>query len=497
MGNYPLDMACGKSTKVLYALVFSLFAIYLVLQHQLVFPYHDDWGYAVLTYVGEVTGFEGQDFTQGQLITFLHDEYLRWSGRFFGFFIQINLFKLGIEYVRLAQVAVLLTIVYFTLRLTVGRLLHPVIVVPVLYFCSLPVFVVTDGLYWFSASIAYVWGVAPLLAGACLIHRRDRLDLSSSLLLACAALFHEQMAFAVLAFVFAYFLLNFLLKRSIKELLPQAIFTLPIIAAACLVVLAPGNFQRKSVSTYPTDSMLDNAVINLHGIGELLLDMSEASIVLAWLGISFVIYLSLVLRQLNMKGAWKLSVGAAGLLVLAIFYATASLVFMLFTAALYAGMLLFLHIKKGTSIAVLCLYLSAIASLLLLLIAPGISGRTFLTFYFLMIAPVTYAFSEMGREWKFPVTILIALAVLPFSVINARTVYLGYADNYAANAVNDYKLRALSYDIKHENAEADSILLYKLEDERYAATMPYERPLIEKWIKRYYALPESLELDWQ
>jgi hypothetical protein len=54
----------------------ALFIIFLIAQHSLVFLYFDDWGLAVLDYVGAQHGFLGQDFDFHHLMNFLRGMYL-------------------------------------------------------------------------------------------------------------------------------------------------------------------------------------------------------------------------------------------------------------------------------------------------------------------------------------------------------------------------------------------------------------------------------------
>ncbi|BBI49705.1 hypothetical protein HORIV_21260 [Vreelandella olivaria] len=43
----------------------------------------------------------------------------------------------------------------------------------------------------------------------------------------------------------------------------------------------------------------------------------------------------------------------------------------------------------------------------------------------------------------------------------------------------------------------DQLVLYRLPNDRFAETMPYQRELVETWMRRYYQVPEGLNIEWQ
>jgi len=179
----------------------ALFIIFLIAQHSLVFLYSDDWGLAVLDYVGAQHGFLGQDFDFHHLMNFLRGMYLNWTGRVTALGALIYLFKLGLEYVRLFQVTAILAIVLLSLKLASDHAaVRPPVLIPIALYLALPVFALAAGLYWFTASSTYVWGIPFLLGGIWLVKRRGQFSIASGLLLAVAACFHEMMALAVIGF---------------------------------------------------------------------------------------------------------------------------------------------------------------------------------------------------------------------------------------------------------------------------------------------------------
>lgn len=488
----PYAAQCWQ--RVLTFTVLAGFVVLMLAQHAAVFPYHDDWGYATLTYTTEVGAGVGRHFTQMDLLHFLYSEYLNWSGRFFPFYLQINLFALGVETVRFVQVAVLLVMVVSAVGASRSDSpWHPLVVVPVLYMLALPEFVTVGGLYWFSASIAYVWGLSLFGLASWRVARLGRLDWLTTLLYALAALFHEQMAVAMPAFVLSYGVLRFIEQRSLAGVWPWVAKLGVVIGAGALVIFAPGNFVRRSVSTYSYDSVIETMLANISSMSAFAL-MPEGRLALwVWMAAG-VIYAALVI-----KAAPKSRYVAMGLLLVAAFLAL--LVWQVNALFLPSLLLLFATILTAgvwwrcIPTVVVAAFLSAVASLVLLLFAPVVAGRALLTFYCLLLVPLTYAGLVV---WRFMpvlfVGLLLALSVP--AVHKALFVYEGYAQNVATHQLNGAKLLAAGLEAQVGNAP-EQIVLYRLPDDRFAETMAYQRPLVETWMRRYYQVPEAVDIEWR
>lgn len=470
-----------------------LFALFLASQQALVFPYHDDWGYAVLTYTTEQTGFTGRNFDINQLISFLAAEYQNWSGRFGAFFLQISLFKLGLNYVRLYQVLSILATLYLAIKISAPhRKAAALTLLPIIIYLSLPRHVLVGGVYWYSAASGYMWGIPFLFAGAYLASTHNRITIGSSLLLAVSTTFHELMAVVVISFVGAYSILYYIEDKQLHQLTRNVICAIPALSFALTTLLAPGNFRRQSVSHYKSDNMIDVIVNNAERISTLLFHNSHAFSVL--LITSFAI---LLLRFMGPNIKSKKNI-----MLLLTTAAAATLLFkwniLIFTVLfLFAyGLLLFNKCSsESNGKTVLALYSSAVASLTLLLLAPGVAGRALISFYFIMITPIIFTFGIIRNKELIYVSLPPVMAALLLGIPVSYKIYKGYEQNYQVNTINDAKLSALSYDIK-KGSSLHQVSLYKLPSPAYAATMPYQRPLIEKWIKKYYELPQDVSFLW-
>lgn len=498
MAGYELVRSWAIIARAKYYVVALTFAIFLIAQHWLVFPYHDDWGLSVLDYVVEAEGFVAQEFEFHHVFQFLNGLYLKWTGRVVGFFVQIYLFKYGLEYVRLFQVMMVLIIIYFSLRMASIRTInHIFIILPISLYLALPMFSLTTGFYWFSAASVYVWGIPIMLAGVWQLTKVAKPSMLASVLLGISATFHEQMAIAVFVYYVMYVIVENMENLLSKKVLSYIAYSLPIVSGVLFNLLAPGNFARlrSPSSKYGDGGIFDIILTNANSLSDLLL-AKPGKIYLAYLGLSFTI---LAVKYYICYGERIYKILHYYLIlsiVLALCYFYAKPAFVVLFLLLY-GLLLFL-LRKGSAygIGVLSLYSGCISMFLVLLFAPGVASRSLLTFYFIMFIPIVYSFSLIATKKMQNYLIVVSLILLPFSLGNSMKVYHGYYQNYEVNRINHSKLSAAKYDYEHGGSFSQPITLYKLPNPAFAETMPYDRPLIEKWIKKFYALPSEAQLKW-
>lgn len=491
-------MRNNDSYGVIGWLLIGIFAVGLYAQHWQVFPYHDDWGYAALSYVTEKSGFVGNDFSQKQLLMFLYDEYMNWSPRFFSFFIQINLFKVGLDAVRLAQVAVLIGWLLLSIHIATRTVAFYTIAFGITYFLAWPSFITIGGLYWFSASIAYVWGTIPLLLAICCWHCDKKISWRVVSMLSIAALFHEQMAVAVLA-AYAILLLTQRYSEGRIPIIWLALRSLPIFIASCIILLAPGNFARRA-ATLQNDSQPMAILNNAGRIADLVVQSSAGALTSGMMLVSLALLTYATLPDRSRPSRWTLALaGALIIIALSQIFAPAALVLALLA---WVGLLLRRAQYDAAALPVLVLLVSAVASFSLLLLAPSVAGRSLLIFYTLMAAPILHAIhslmqtsSAYGRNHRS--AILILLIFLPLAIVDAGEIFAGYAHNAPTHRLNNARLYTTAQDFQSGRETPDVLVLDRLPDDRYAETMPYQRPLIEKWMKKYYGLPPTVEFRWR
>ncbi|MFC0266590.1 DUF6056 family protein [Kushneria aurantia] len=497
-----LHVNSSQIRRLVGLLVLLAYALFLVVQHWQVFPYHDDWGYAVLSYVTEQRGFAGQNFSLQQYLAFLHDEYFNWTGRVLAFFIQIGLFRIGLDAVRIVQIVLLFLIPLLSLKVFNYEILQRAAIVwPILCFCALPPFVTVGGLYWFSASIAYVWGIVPLLLGAWRMRVVGYPDMLSSLLIAFAALFQEQMAIAALIFLATFAVVEWCRKSQVS-VWRCAIYAIPSVMAAIAVVLSPGNFAR-SHATNRTGSLLSGFGDNFQTLGQYLSGAGESHAFLAILLILLATLLPDCLKGRLSRGHVVIITMAVvlGLVVLCLTVPAAgawALVILLAAALIWSA------VHGDIPLTVACCGMAALGSLLLLLVSPSVSGRSLLPFYFLMFVPASYTLQRFFssavniRRWFRSFVVITLLVVVGAALVQTLNTYEGYALNQPVNQENQRQFQSAQQLLSSATSSelTPVLLLHRLPDDQYAETMPYERPLIEKWMKKFYELPSDSVLIW-
>ena len=154
-----------KKNKVL--LVFVIFFLLLYLQHQFMWLYHDDYGYASLSYSYVVDGVSGTNFTFKELIAFLIGHYRVWGGRILFFAIECLLLKVGLPLFRLVQ-ALIITGTFYLIYILISNIYKKVDKF------KLSIFVVSlygvfqlamyrDVIFWATASVLYIFPLFPFL----------------------------------------------------------------------------------------------------------------------------------------------------------------------------------------------------------------------------------------------------------------------------------------------------------------------------------------------
>lgn len=485
------------------------FAVFLIMQHRLVFPYHDDWGLAVLDYdfvffTGgvtpvertheiDVTRFVGREFSFGHAIEYFSLLYMQWSGRVLPFVIQAYVFKFGVDGARYVQVGLILCLVMASSRLITGRSAPGwAIALPIVMYLAVPLFVAARGLYWFSASTHSLWGLPLLLLGALVLQRANgSLTWSAVLLLSISALFNEMTSAVALCLVASASALALRGNKSRVTALRQLLIGAPVFVAAALVVLAPGNFARAAQSRFPGSSAVESAIFNLGSVGQLVMQNPAGRSYLAIWAVGLAALACLVwLRRGGLVGAISVLV-LTGIGVISVVVPGAWSV-VLMCGAFVA--LLALVCTQRSDVVMLGLSIGACLTIVPILASPGLWPRSLITFYIVLSVPIAWAVVQVTAAAPRTVPIwgiLVALCCIP-AFDNARRIYEGYSRDYPVHYANDRSMREASR--AHARGETPStVTYYKVPDTRFSEAMPWQRRDIEPWILKYYSLPAGIK----
>ena len=347
------------------------------------------------------------------------------------------------------------------------------------------------------------------LAAACLARSAERLPAPSVLLLALAASFSEQMSIAAVVYVTAFAASGY--DRGVREIGRAAVRGIPVFLAAAATILAPGNFARLAATGAADYDQLGAAgvfVRNVEAIVVRLFWLSEYNPFVGFtlLGVfTMLAWLLFVAPRDSLPGRADGRHVTAVLLAAAVPFLLVPFVherwrFALGLSVIVAFSLLLLCRARSSSAgrAVLCAHAAGLASLAPLLFAPqGVAPRALLPFLLLEFLPVTYATAAAAGPWTRRLA-LAAVCVLGIGAAGqAAVVFEGYRSNREIHEANDAQLRAASFRQRNGLGADGPVTLFRLRDGRFGTTMPYQRPLIEVWMKKYYRLDPDTRFSWE
>lgn len=503
---------------VIVGLPHGVFLAFLLLQHQLMFLAHDDYGLAVLHYVTIRTGFEGQDFSLADVLAFLRGEYSRWSGRLAAYFFHIYVQKIGLDFARFVQSLAIASIAFMAFVLShrreeASRSIQSDAcrsLIPILLFLALPTGSLTDGVYWFAASVTHVWGVPFLLAGACVARASKSLPALSVVLFSLAASFSEQMSLAVIVYVSL-----FVASRGdhgARDVLRAAVRTLPIFVVSAATIFAPGNFSRFAATggagVYADLGAAGVFIRNAEDVAGRLFWPSAYNVFVPFmlLGLlNMLLYMLFAAPRDRLPGnanrkhvAAVLVAAAVPFLLLPFAHEKLRFAAALFVPVAFSLLLLRTAASSRAGRVVLCAHAAGLASLAPLLFAPaGVPWRALLPFLLLEFLPIAYAVAVPAPLWTRRLAPAAVCALGISAVANANLIFEGYRSNREIHAVNDAQLRVASFRQRMGLDSDEPVTLFRLKDGRFGTTMPYQRPLIEVWMKKYYRLDPDTEFTWE
>lgn len=480
------------------AILLLAFALFLSLQLRMVFAYYDDWGMAALDFHQiTVEGARGRESALPQVIDYLHQFYMRWSGRVFAFFIQIYAFKIaGADGARVVQFAATLAMIVLCGRLaSPSRALGWAVAVPAILYLAVPLHVAARGVYWFSASSHSLWSVPLLLAAALMCLRHGSITRTCSVLFGVAALFNEMVAAATLVVIGTHLIATTLSSSPRRLPLGQLLLGAPAAIAACVVVLAPGNFARLRTFEAPTVDRLGGLIRNMGQVESLLLESSASTaLLLLWL-MSAIALICLI----GVSRGWFRAALYGTICAAAVATGTMMSSPVLLGVALLAYPVLLLALRRMPGcVMMLGIYGGAVATLVPLMVSPEIFPRSLMTFCFLLFPPIAWSIvrlSAVGPAWTVASTLAVFLSVIP-AVTNARAIYRGYATSYAIHTANEQALERVSLEVSQGLHDGSPVPYYTLPNVRFAELMPYQREFIEVWIKKYYSIPLEVKFEY-
>lgn len=499
-----------KKKVAIVGVLFGIFFLGVYLQHQFVWLYFDDYGYASLCY-GNEQNYMGMQYSLGDVLRYLRWHYLEWGGRILYFFFGILSMKAGLWCIRLVQSALILGLSVFSYRLirdegdSVGNTVKALGII--FSYGALTIETVYEGTYWFTASVLYVWPLCPLFAAA-YCQRRLRESGDRRYLPAVCGLFflaafsYEQTALLTAVYVALYYWFMALREKGLGK---ESILVLgSTFLGSGLEILAPGNFARAANDMYAVFnslSFMGKVRENLPKLLEVNLGYSNRISVLFYLTSGIFCGMLLLWKRGGIACRCNL---AAGIVLAALALSAWGMVdrryfcgvLVLWILWYCVNMTAFLWERKGW---LLFLFYAGLCSQGMMLLTPAVLPRCHIPMEFIMHIVTAYTATEFLRACKGRAATVLAaglmagLAVL--ALHNSAVIAIGYYRNSDINRMND---KSLTRATETKDGEVpETVVLYRLRDDRYASQMPYEHQYIEYWMKNYYELPQETVFVWE
>lgn len=485
--------------------VFILFGLFVYVQHQFVYMYFDDYGYVSLTY-GCSIGNGGVDYSLVDIFRFLKWHYLNWGGRVIPFFAEILILKQGLWLMRIIQTLVIIgiyVIMYRTLVVQDNRKNIIISIILVSLFASIGILQMKNGVYWFTASVLYLWPMLFFLLSILLQRKKNKTKkcvIFNAILFFLAGFSFEQ--YAVMVIVYALFVLILEKVNNHKISIDNFVICASGIVGAMCELLAPGNFVRNSSNLYEKfyeTPFIPRTIENLKKLLQINLGYSnEIYVIFICVAIGGVIVNLFVNGKINCR-IRDISIGALIFLVIGyilcrvknvsgIVYIEGCIALMF---CVYAS-IYFVYSKRYYCLGLL---LAGICSQGMMIVSPAIVERCALPFTFIMHFLLAIEITEVSVKNKIYLNIIIGILVIA-SWVNYAIILHGYRGNSTINEINHYKLVEKSERIS-AGEDIDSIILYKLVDDTYASDMPYQQNFMEAWWKEYHNLPQNIRFVWR
>ena len=502
-----------KIEKSMVIIISVILAFFIFLQHQYIFMYFDDYGYASLSYINPENQ-AGTSYGLLEILEFLRMHYLHWGGRILYFFLEIVIFRFG----GLAVMQFMQAVIVITIAVICGKIvsiitkteLYNCVMVLLLLFGIFHLRTLRDGIYWFSASTLYVWPLLPFFGSIYLYlsleKKETKAKKAACIALTFLAAFSQEQIAVMTIVLDVLFIVLIYIKRKDKAFkftqIPQYLFAICISAlfGGALTILAPGNFERAQSGIYNAFYSKNIIIRTAQNIGKIINDnvgLYNWAFVLAltlFCGTAIILYFKkkyvtisiititilLILERL-LPVPKEIGVIVGGFWIL------------IFLPAFVV------YYYKKNHFLLLFLLMAGLASQAMMIVSPAVPLRSHIMMEFILhmalAEGIIYLYTQtkekkmQQRVFYFGIIVLIL-----YIACNYITITAGYRSNYSINQENHNRLLQAKEDYKLGKT-VNGVMLYKLPNDNYANMMPYQEgyKYIETGMKRYYELPDEVE----
>jgi len=511
------EMEKVRKKKVILIVMFLFLGIGILMQHQLVGMYFDDFGNASLSYGYDSSFIDGTEYTFKELLAWAKNIYSNWSGRILYALIMIPMMKESIRPFMIFQ-SIILLLIFAVMYRIVKRYCsfdeEPLILIGfVIIYGLFTGTILSYGIYWASASVLYLLPILPFLlcvekyesakANLAIEEVGKKTYVQIGLLIPWITLSQEQIGGAFLVWIICRIVLGNIKKENRSIKLDVFVFLWSLFTFL-LFFAAPGNWVRM-------DSNLEFS--NLSFLQKIYKNVPVLAFVLTGndlLGINILLWISGVIMLYILKrkkekiflmlgiipfGVYLINKGFSKFIdkeIISFQFCTIS--YFLFIISMFFIMILFF--QQIQYIQFLAIMIAAVASVFCLLLSPAIALRSCIPYAFIcmiFIEIIVYYFFKDVSQKVLQYIGVLALCIITFvSINNLIKIYSGYKENYR---VEQYNWRIL----ETYNGVEEEIVLEKYVNEIYRGPAPYEEgfEFCETWIKEYFNIPQAVVFVWE
>lgn len=497
-----------------------------MIQLSFVYLYHDDYGYASLSYVAYVDGVSGTDFGFRDFFDFLYQHYMQWGGIFYGG-IEILLLKLNVNAFRIFQAFCTVIVFYFIYLIAVKNsnnkksslLAFATVSTYGLYSLNIS----SGGLYWFIASVNYLVPLAIMFAFFYLYFYRENIKFNSiflkyliyvffSVAVFLSSVVPPHMSGVTLFMLLSISIYNWYQNKRIRK--SDIILCLVALAGLFYILLSPGNAIRmesspENIHFYSELSLIQKIKFNLPHI--IRGNFNRDNLLFTFVFFVTICYISFDNLRFNngIKTINKLSLLSS--LMIVILNSTQSngyfewlhdnlsvynTIFIIqFCLMLYS---IFIYLLNKKEFLILMLFTGGVLSQIAMIAAPDFSYRSTIIFetisFILMINVLSAALSKYQNRLDMRY-VIYPLGVVTF--LNFMGIMGGYHRNSYVNKENNKAMTISAEKIK-AGEKIDIIILKKLPDLKYSDSQPYMPgcDYIYFFMKEYYNIPKDVRIKY-
>ena len=505
----------NKHIKWGIVLIFVGFFLLLLFQHHFIWLYHDDYGYASLSYVSKVylNSYSGYHTSLPDIFEFLQFHYMNWGGRILCFLVECLILRHGLWLFRLIQSMVIAGIFYYIYKIITyftKKDDYKLAALVVALYGIFEIIVLRAGFFWISASASYVFPILPFLALVYHYTMKKNIPFIVASILALVSAFSQEQ---ISALVIAYLLLCFIWDciETKKFNYKHIVVFLFAIAGFAVLMLAPGNAARLTTTPeFSNLSLISKIILNYPTI--ILTTFGEYTrlFTLAFFTVFAIISYKNIYENDKLKILNIVSfISNAIILVFTIYFSKGyfeglyylkniilvrNILIVVYTIQLLLSLYgLCLYCIKHKMINVIFLFIAGIGSIAVMILAPYYPHRSIIPFMFICFIVFGYILHEYLEKKTILLIPVIAILFFNFALIT-----YGYYKNNNVNKNNHETLLLMSEKIKN-GEKIEQIKLKKLPDMLYACDQPYIEGFeyIQFYIKCYYQLPQEIELVYE